>query len=181
MQVRACHRALLLHSLFIAAAAIFSVAATQPRVTVPVDDSSRVSIPKSHLAINPALDLGALDQSHPLARMILILNMAAGQQHELATLLDSQQTKGSPNYHRWLTPEQFGDQYGPAQEDIAKISAWLQRQGFSEIKSSTSRLWIEFSGTVGLVWELFSTVHTQTELQSHQFLRLHHASRSART
>jgi hypothetical protein len=157
MHVRACHRAVLIHFLFIASTAIVSAAAAQPQITGQVDDSSRVPLPNSHLAINPAYDLGALDQSRPLDRMILVLNMAAQQQHELATLLDTQQTKGSPSYHRWLTPAQFGQQYGPVQEDVAKISAWLQQQGFWKIKPSTSRLWIEFSGTVGLVNQAFRT------------------------
>jgi hypothetical protein len=89
--------------------------------------------------------------------MLLVLSMASAQQHELATLLDSQQTKGSPSYHSWLTPEQYGQQFGPAPADIAQISAWLQQQGFTIGKIAKSGMWIEFSGTVGLVNRAFQT------------------------
>jgi subtilase family serine protease len=89
--------------------------------------------------------------------MIMVLNMAPEQRHNAMTLLDSQQTKGSPNYHRWLTPEQYGQQFGAAPEDIAQVSAWLQQQGFAVSGVAKSGMWIEFSGTVGLANRAFHT------------------------
>jgi subtilase family serine protease len=139
------------------ASALLVHAASQPRITAPVDNSVRVRLNRSHLSINPASDLGAIDGARPFNRMFLVLNMAPEQQHELATLLDSQQTKGSPSYHRWLTPDEYAQRFGPAPEDLARIVAWLQQQGFSAIQPARSGMWIEFSGTVATVNRAFQT------------------------
>jgi len=48
--------------------------------------------------------------------------------------MDEQLSKDSPNFHKWLTPEQFGKQFGPADADIQTVTDWLTRQGFQEIK-----------------------------------------------
>ena len=39
--------------------------------------------------------------------------------------------KSSPNYHMWLTPEQFGQQFGPADADIQAVTDWLTVAGLS--------------------------------------------------
>ena len=140
-----------------------AIAQSRPLIVTPIDNAVRVKIPQSHLLLSGAVDLGALNENRTLDRMILVLSMAPEQQHNVATLLDSQQTKGSPNYHRWLTPEQYGQQFGPAREDISQITAWLQQQGFTTGKVAKSGMWIEFSGTVGLVNHVF-----QTQMRSYQ-------------
>ena len=38
--------------------------------------------------------------------MILVLSSSAGQEQELQQLLEEQQRKSSPNYHRWLITAQ---------------------------------------------------------------------------
>ncbi len=134
-----------------------AVAQSRPLITTPIDSTVRVKIAQSHLQLNGAADLGALNEDQALDRMILVLNMAPEQHHQVATLLDSQQAKGSPNYHHWLTPEQYGQQFGPAAEDVAQISVWLQQQGFTIGKVAKSGMWIEFSGTVGTVNRAFAT------------------------
>ena len=37
-------------------------------------------------------------------------------------LLDEQQSSASPDYHQWLTPQQFGQQFGPADADIQTVT-----------------------------------------------------------
>jgi hypothetical protein len=126
-------------------------------ITTPIDNSSRAQVPHSHLPLNRAVDLGSVPENQSLERMILVLKMSPEQQRNLVTLLDSQQTKGSPNYHRWLTPEQYGQQFGPATDDVAQISSWLQQQGFTIGRVAKSGMWIEFSGNVGMVNRTFQT------------------------
>jgi large repetitive protein len=130
---------------------------TRPLITTPIDNSARVQIQSSHLVLKDAVDLGAVDAGKQLDRMVLVLGSAPQQQHEATTLLDAQQTKGSANYHKWLTPAQYGEQFGPAPEDVAQVTAWLEQQGFSVARVATSGSWIEFSGTAGLVNRTFQT------------------------
>ena len=49
----------------------------------------------------------------------------------LEQYLASLEDKNFPNFHHFLTPEQFGQQYGPAPEDVAQIVSWLNGQGFA--------------------------------------------------
>jgi large repetitive protein len=130
----------------------------QPRITSAIDNTSRVTIPHStHPLAVPAFDAGALDGSTPMQRMILVLDGSADQDYQLSVLLDSQQTQGSPDYHHWLTPDEFGRRFGPAPQDIQVVSGWLVQQGFSVGQVAHSGRWIEFSGTAGQVETAFQT------------------------
>jgi hypothetical protein len=102
------------------ASAVYSQ--TPPRITAPTESSSLVAIPESHLPLlRRAKDIGPLSDDQTLNRMVLMLKMGPEQQHALTALLDSQQTRGSESYHAWLTPAEFGQRFGPAPEDIARI------------------------------------------------------------
>jgi hypothetical protein len=61
-----------------------------------------------------------------MEHMLLALKRSADREAALETLLTQQQDRSSSCYHQWLTPEQFG----PSDQDIQKITAWLQSQGF---------------------------------------------------
>ena len=90
-------------------------------------------------------------------RMLLVLQRSPQQESALELLLDQQQDQSSPNYHQWLTPQQFGQQFGPSDQDIQKITSWLQSHGFQVAPISNGRTVIEFSGTAGQVQEAFHT------------------------
>ena len=76
------------------------------RIVAPVDSSVRVTIQRStHPLARPAYDVGPLADDATLKRMILVMGASPDQEHQLQTFLDSQQTKGSPDYHHWLTPD----------------------------------------------------------------------------
>jgi hypothetical protein len=98
-----------------------------------------------------------MDPGLPIERMLLVLSPSDEQEHQLRTLLDSQQTKGSPDYHQWLTPEAFGQRFGPSPQDIQQVTGWLEQQGFSVASIAKSGRWIEFSGTAGQVQTAFHT------------------------
>ncbi len=72
-------------------------------------------------------------------------------------LNNDQQDKSSPDYHRWLTPEEFGERFGPVQEDIDVIVAWLESYGFRLNNVAPGRRSIEFSGTAKQVHRAFHT------------------------
>jgi subtilase family serine protease len=90
-------------------------------------------------------------------RMLLVLKRSDEQEAELQQLLQDQQDKSSPRYHQWLTPEQFGQQFGPADEDMEAITQWLESQGFQAIRAGKGRTVIEFSGTAAHVQRSFGT------------------------
>jgi hypothetical protein len=98
------------------------------RITEAIGNSPLQRVVGSHhpLAI-AANDRGRLPGNTPMERMVLILKPSSDQARALDRLINTQHDKSSATFHRWLTPEQFGEQYGPAQQDLDQISAWLQQ------------------------------------------------------
>ncbi|PYV22847.1 MAG: hypothetical protein DMG27_17225, partial [Acidobacteria bacterium] len=148
MQVALVSVSVLFSALPVAAQAI-QVAA---RVTQPVDIEDVVPLRgHTHPLARPEHDRGPAPDSLPMRRMLLILERGRDQEAELRQLLDEQHVKSSPNYHQWLTPEQFGKRFGPADSDIQAVTDWLTTQGFEVNRVGAGRTVIEFSGTAGLV------------------------------
>ena len=111
----------------------------------------------THPLARPEYDRGPAPSSLPMQRMMLVLKRSPEQQNALNQLLAQQQDKTSPNYHHWLTPEQFGQQFGLSDADLSAITAWLQSSGFQIDEVSKGRTFIEFSGTAAQVQ---SALHT---------------------
>ena len=109
-----------------------------------------------HPLARPEFDLGTAQASLPMNRMLLVLKRSSDQEAALKKLLDDQQDKASPNYHKWLSPEQFGQQFGPTDSDLQTITTWLQSHGF-DVGSTKGRTMLEFSGSAGQVQEAFHT------------------------
>ena len=76
---------------------------------------------------------------------------------DLTQFLQEQQDPASPNYHKWMTPEQYGDRFGAAEADVKQIAEWLEVKGFTDIDTARSRTWIKFSGTAEQVRRAFQT------------------------
>jgi subtilase family serine protease len=128
----------------------------QPRITNPIDNSSRATLTGSRSPVaNPADDIGAVSPSMKLQGISLVFSYSAAQQLALNTLIAAQQNPSSPLYHQWLTPGQFAAQFGVADADISAAESWLERQGFSIDSVSRSRNRIFFSGTAAQVASAF--------------------------
>ena len=127
-------------------------------ITQPVEESQLTVLRGNTYPLALAkYDRGAAPASLPMQRMLLVLKRSPELEASLVALLDQQQDKSSPNYHAWLTPEQFGQQFGPADADIQAITSWLQLQGFQVARVSNGRTVIEFSGTAAQVQSAFHT------------------------
>ncbi len=128
------------------------------RITQAVDESNLVLLKGNvHPLARAEFDQGAVSDGQPLHRMLLLLQRSADQEAALQKLLDDQQNKSSANYHAWLTPTQFGQQFGPADADIQTVTNWLQSHGFQINTVSAGRTVIEFSGNAGQVRNAFHT------------------------
>jgi uncharacterized protein (TIGR03437 family) len=86
-----------------------------------------------------------------------MLKPSAAQQADLSQLLQAQQDPTSPSYHQWLTPEQYADRFGASAADLAKITAWLESQGFTVGYVARARNFVSFSGTAQQVSNAFHT------------------------
>jgi len=123
-----------------------------------VDDRDTVVLNGNvHPLARAEYDAGAVELSLPMERMILALQIPAEKRAALDQLLAEQQDPSSPNFHRWLTPEEFGEQFGPSQEEISTVTDWLESQGFVVEDVAKGRTWVNFSGTVADVERAFHT------------------------
>ncbi len=130
----------------------------RPRVTQAVDVHNLVTLPGNvHPWARPENDQGVAPDDLPMERMLLVLQRSQDQEASLRQLLDQQQVKSSPMFHQWLTPVEFGQQFGPADADIQAVTDWLASQGFTVKKVAAGRTVIEFSGSAGLVRQVLGT------------------------
>jgi subtilase family serine protease len=89
--------------------------------------------------------------------MLLQLKRPPDLEQALEAFIDELSTPGSPNYHKWLTAEVFGQRFGPAQADLDTITGWLQSSGLAVNVVYPSGMVIDFSGTAGQVRKAFGT------------------------
>jgi subtilase family serine protease len=127
-------------------------------ITGKVDESRLARLAgNTRSQANAQNDLGAVPGSLVLEHMLLQLQRSAGQEQAVEQYIDELHDPQSPNFHKWLTAEQFGQTYGPAQADIATVTSWLQSHGFSVNLVYPSGMVIDFSGTAAQIKEAFRT------------------------
>jgi hypothetical protein len=135
------------------------VAAPAVRIVNSIDESRLVTLKGTvHPLANARNDRGAAPDGMQLDRMQLVLTRSAGQESALRQLIAQMHVPGSPSYHKWLTPDQFGAQFGPSDQDIATVETWLQSHGFSIAQVNPGKQTLEFSGNVG---QFRSAFHAQ--------------------
>src|SRR5260370_565854 len=128
------------------------------RITRAVDEKNLVVLKGNvHPLARPEYDHGVAPLDLPMERMLLVLKRSPEQESALLKVLDDQQDKFSPRYRHWLTPEQFGQQFGPSDTDIQKVTDWLLGHRFQNVQVSRGRTAIEFSGAASQVQETFGT------------------------
>jgi subtilase family serine protease len=89
--------------------------------------------------------------------MMLELKPTSGQQSALDALVRAQQNPRSPLYHHWLTPAEFGARFGVSARNLARVTTWLTKHGFTVNEIPADRRVIVFSGTAGQVLDAFHT------------------------
>lgn len=129
------------------------------RLTQPIDESAHVTLRGTvHPLANRANDRGAAPDSMPLERIQIVLQRSSAQESAVQQLIHDEHTKGTANYHKWLTPAQFGEQFGPSDQDIATLEAWLQSRGFNILGVSPGKQTLDISGNVA---QFRSAFHAQ--------------------
>jgi len=114
-------------------------------------------------------DRGQSDRNLKLEKMILLLQPRVSGRDSIESLVADLNNPSSPNYHHWLTPEQFGKRFGITDDDLSDITDWLQLHGFTIDEIAPGRGWINFSGNVGQVERAFHTSIHDYDVDGKQF------------
>ncbi len=146
--------------LVLAIASVFSAlsyAEAPDRIVGAIDSANMVEL-KGHVSpmARPEFDQGPVEPSHALQVTAMFMPTAA-QQQALNKLLAAQQDPRSASFHKWLTPEQYGERFGLSQSDLGKIKAWVEGQGFKVTYVARGRDFLSFDGNAAQVESVFQT------------------------
>jgi hypothetical protein len=131
------------------------------RILQEVEEGNMVSITGStHPFARAEFDEGVVSDGMPMEHMLLQLQRGPAEELALQGFIEQVQDVHSPQYHNWLTAEEFGTRFGPAEQDIQAVTARLQSHGMRVNLVYPSGMVIDFSGNAGNVREAFrSEIH----------------------
>jgi hypothetical protein len=132
--------------------------APRPLIARPID-RSRLAATAGAVSGEAAgaEDLGVRDASAPMEHMQLVLQRPQERQAAFDAEVVALHQRGNPSYHKWLTPETIGAEFGPSASDIAALTVYLQAEGFTVNGVGKSGMFVDFSGTVAQVQASFHT------------------------
>jgi hypothetical protein len=126
-------------------------------VTQKIDNNARITLAHNvRPELNAKTDLGPVEDTMSV-QLHLVLQRSPEQQADLTTLIEHQHQASAAEFHKWLTPEQFGERFGASEQDVTRITDWLESRGFTVKSVNHGNSMIDFSGTAGAVREAFHT------------------------
>ena len=81
-------------------------------------------------------------------RLNLAIGLPLRNQQELDALLQQLYDPASPNYRRYLTPEQFTERFGPTETDYQALMDFAKSNGLTVTVTHPNRVVLDVAGTV---------------------------------
>ncbi|WP_425152012.1 S53 family peptidase, partial [Candidatus Binatus sp.] len=142
--------------LSVPARALSGATSAPDQITDAINDNDTIPVPGNvRFEATAANDRGRVADDFALDHLLLQLRRSPQQQRELDQLIGELEDPNSPNYHHWLSAQEFGNRFGATPRDIATISAWLRTHGFQVNYVYPSGMLIDFSGNAGAIREAF--------------------------
>jgi hypothetical protein len=137
---------------------VAQLATPKVRIVSPIDESRLVTLSgNTNPHANAKNDAGLVRPDLAMTDLIMVLSRSPEQQAAFDAYVASEYDENSPNFHHWLTPDQVGENYGPAQADVSTVTGWLTGHGFTITQVTKDRMTIRFSGTASQVQAAFHT------------------------
>jgi subtilase family serine protease len=127
----------------LAAAAISFAAAGAPVASadlVPLSGSV-------HAFARPQFDAGEAPSTLRPKGLDIVFAKTPEQERALQQLLAAQQDPKSPQYHKWLTPAQYGVKFGVSDDTLAAVANWLESNGLAVGQVPAGRGHLPFFGS----------------------------------
>lgn len=119
-----------------------------PRVIRPIVDAQRSALRGTvSLLAEHAVDAGGLSDQTYFRHIIVVLRRPGEVERRLEELSASQNRVGSPDFHRWLTPDDLGREFGPDKADRAVVYDWLRSHGAVINSVAASGMTIDISAS----------------------------------
>jgi subtilase family serine protease len=88
-------------------------------------------------------------------RLQMAIGLPLRNTNALHSLLQQIYTPGSANFHHYLTPEQFAEQFGPTEEDYQKLISFAKTNGFEIAGTYSNRAVLDVVGKVSDIEKTF--------------------------
>ncbi len=88
-------------------------------------------------------------------RLNLAIGLPLRNQAELGELLHQLYDPASTNFHKYLTPQEFTDRFGPTAEDYEAVRQFAESNGLKVTGTISSRLILDVEGSVGDIERAF--------------------------
>ena len=111
-----------------------------------------------HDKVPPAIARLQLRPTGPLPatnRLDLAISLPLRDQAALDRLLSEIYDPASTNYHRYLTPEQFAERFGPTEQDYQSLIKFAKTNGLTVTATHTNRALLDVSGSVATIEKVF--------------------------
>jgi len=102
-------------------------------------------------------DRGAVAADFAVNHMLLELRRTPQQEQTVEQAIAELQNPKSPQFHRWMTAQQFGERFGASAQDIDTVAGWLKSHQFTVNAVYAGGTLIDFSGTAAAVRNAFHT------------------------
>ena len=86
----------------------------------------------------------------------IVVGLKMRDEHALDSLIARQQDSASPDYHHWITPDDFVRRFAPTQSDVNNVIAYLASQGLSVLQVTPNHMLIQARGMVSQIERAFS-------------------------
>ena len=114
-----------------------------------------------HQFARTQLDAGEAPSTLRPTGLDIVFTKTPEQQGALQQLLIAQQDPKSAQYHKWLTPAQYGQRFGASDATLAAVTNWLKSSGLTVGQLPPGRGHLPFFGSKT---QIESALHTQIHL-----------------
>ena len=141
------HARIVRHSLALAIAVALGVAASAVAAQASDAVGARVATQEVPAVVGRAQYLRPHAAS---AAMNVLVSLKLRNAAQLDAFLRDVRDPASAQYHKFLTPQQFAAQYGPTQQQVQQVVAYLRAQGLRVQSVSRNNMLVRASGTVAV-------------------------------
>jgi subtilase family serine protease len=121
-------------------------------------DASAQTAPRKFLRGHVPAAVARLQAKGVLAatnRLHLAIGLPLRNESALDDLLGQLYDPASPNYRKYLTPEQFTEQFGPTESDYQKVITFARANGLTVTSTYGNRVLLDVSGTADNIQKAF--------------------------
>ncbi len=123
------------------------------QITLPCQAAERQIIHSKISAV--VTNMAPLRHSSRWTRLNLTIGLPLRDREGLTNLLRQLYDPASTNYHRFLTPAQFAERFGPTEQDYQAVVSFAQSHGLAVTGKHDNRTLVSVRGTVAEVERAF--------------------------